>query len=527
MLVSHEFYEEHRQEFLDFGAGLRHPAHRRAGRPRRLHRDGRGAGPRARGARVLRAAPLPGPPGLARVPGGARDQRPAPARGRDRAGRHRDDRAAVAGGAEIPRARRADVAGARLHLPAARGDGDAAQRCRSRSEAPSLPSSSPSRCRRDSRSGSVDSSSSTLASQLDAPVVGLGGVVGVLVVSGFSYLFGRAAPEAGPDSLRPGPRSPVDSPAVGAPDRGRDRHPVGLRRRAPDPGSTPRRAGIVGGAVAIAIVAAVGIYVTGVDHLYSVPTARGWAWDAVIGNVNFPVSRHDRRTARRRPTDRGARPWRRSATRRSATEAVEVLAVRSGGTAPPVLAIGSAPDHGERDRARRPARSRARRPGRRPRPVLGRRRRLRDEPSRRRDLELTVVGVAMPPVLGETDIGEGAVVTLDAVAAAGGDDQPQFVMARFSGDDPGRGRRLARSRPDRGDPHRLDTGRGGEPAPGPRSPADRPRPRRRLGDDRPGLHARRRPAASAARPRRDAHPRTGLAPAAAGDGLAGRGVGRR
>jgi len=43
----------------------------------------------------------------------------------------------------------------------------------------------------------------------------------------------------------------------------------------------------------------------------------------------------------------------------------------------------------------------------------------------------------VPPVFGESDIGQGAVVTLDAVAAAGGKTEPQFVMARFRGDDPG------------------------------------------------------------------------------------------
>ena len=52
-----------------------------------------------------------------------------------------------------------------------------------------------------------------------------------------------------------------------------------------------------------------------------------------------------------------------------------------------------------------------------------------------KDIELTVVGTAVPPVFAESDIGQGAIVTLDAIAAAGGNDQPQFMMTRFAGDD--------------------------------------------------------------------------------------------
>ena len=52
----------------------------------------------------------------------------------------------------------------------------------------------------------------------------------------------------------------------------------------------PSRAAIAVGAVALAVMVAVGVYVAGVDHLYSDRAAHGWDWDVAIGNTNFPLS---------------------------------------------------------------------------------------------------------------------------------------------------------------------------------------------------------------------------------------------
>jgi hypothetical protein len=46
---------------------------------------------------------------------------------------------------------------------------------------------------------------------------------------------------------------------------------------------------------------------------------------------------------------------------------------------------------------------------------------------------MKVVGEALSPVFGESDIGKVGVVTLDGVAAAGGDDTPQYELVRFKG----------------------------------------------------------------------------------------------
>jgi hypothetical protein len=269
--------------------------------------------------------------------------------------------------------------------------------------------------------------------KLNAAVVGLGGLVAAIVVSGFSYLFGRSA-------LRRDHTAPT-RPALagrlaglGAPTEvviGAQLAFAGGNRA----GARQSRAGIVGGAAALAIVVAIGIFLTGIDHLYSIPTARGWAWDAVIGNVNFPLS--DATVERLADDPRiEAHTASRVCVASVGGQGAEVLAVRPGGTAPPVLASGRLPVSGSEIAlgARLARRLDAERGDLVQFSVAGGDCETEDQT---RELELTMVGVTVPPVFGEFDIGQGAVVTLDAVAAAGGDAQPQFVMARFRGADPG------------------------------------------------------------------------------------------
>ena len=268
--------------------------------------------------------------------------------------------------------------------------------------------------------------------EVDAAVVGLGGALSTLVICGLSYLFGRAAPRR-VLTARARPTVAGRLAAVGVPSEvviGTHLAFAGGHGSRP----TPSRAGIAGGAVALAIVVAVGIYVAGVDHLYSVPTARGWAWDAVIGNVNFPLS--DATVERLIDDPRiEAQTVARVCEASVGDQVVEVLAVRPGGTALPVLRSGRLPaSAGEIALGGRRSRGLDARVGDVVRFSVAGSECATDEPTT--ELDLTVVGIAVPPVFGDSDIGQGAIVTLDAVAAAGGDDQPQFVMARFSGDDP-------------------------------------------------------------------------------------------
>ena len=267
--------------------------------------------------------------------------------------------------------------------------------------------------------------------EFDAAIVILGGATTILVVGGLSYLFGRAAPHQ--DSTpRAAPTFAGRLATVGAPTEA----VIGTQfafAGGHGSRSRSRRAALAGGAVAVAIVAAVGLYITGVDHLYSVPTAHGWAWDAVIGNVNFPLADTTIERLTHDPRVEAATVGR-VCDATVGDEATEVLAVRHGGTAPPVLRSGRLPaSANEIAIGARLGRPDAR-IGDLVRFSVAGGECATNQPAT--ELELTVVGVAVPPVLGEADIGRGAVVTLDAVAAAGGDDQPRFVMAKFSGDDP-------------------------------------------------------------------------------------------
>ena len=262
-------------------------------------------------------------------------------------------------------------------------------------------------------------------------VVGLGALTIVLFVMGFSFVFGRRP--ASPDPAASSPATlagwlasagaPLDA-VIGtrfAFERGR-----GSR-------SMPSCAAIAGGAAALGIVVAAAMFVAGLDRLYSVPTERGWAWDAVIGNVNFELSDA---TARSLATD--SRIETLTMGRHGAAElngaATEVLAIDPMGTAPPEMLSGRLPMSASEV-------------------ALGAR--LLDrlgveigdvvtlsveggeldvgEPTN--DVALTVVGATNLPVLGEAGLGEIALLTLDAVAAAGGNHAPQVVLARFRDDD--------------------------------------------------------------------------------------------
>jgi putative ABC transport system permease protein len=268
---------------------------------------------------------------------------------------------------------------------------------------------------------------------LDVNVIVLlaGALVTTLFVVSLGFLFGR------PGSPRVAARSSRRTLAgwlagTGAPaevslgthfafDRGPRRRSV-----------SPRQA-IAGGAAALVIVTAVAMFVGGVDRLYNVSAEHGWPWDAAIGNVNFTLSQEtlaelseDPRLERQTPVRYG--------------EAVvggapaEVLAVDAEGTAPPEIVSG-----------RLPASAREIAVG----PRLLRRldRGIGDSVTvsvadsefdigeATTDLDLTIVGTALVPIFGEADMGETAVVTLDAIAAAGGNTEPQIVLAQLRGDD--------------------------------------------------------------------------------------------
>ena len=194
--------------------------------------------------------------------------------------------------------------------------------------------------------------------------------------------------------------------------------------------SLPARATIAGGAAAIACVTALGLLVAGIDRIYSVPAEHGWPWDIVVGNVNFDLTA-DEVDALTRDSRVDASVSARNGLATVAGEDVELLAISPNGTAPPAIVEGRVPTS--------------------PNEIALGRRFLRRagleigdtvtlsiagseferEDAAPTDLGLVIVGASVTPILGEADIGEGGIVTLDAIAAAGGNADPNLVLANF------------------------------------------------------------------------------------------------
>jgi hypothetical protein len=197
-------------------------------------------------------------------------------------------------------------------------------------------------------------------------------------------------------------------------------------------GSMPSRPGIAGGAVALAVIAGVGVFVSGVDHLYHSPVAHGFPFDIAIGNVNFSMPPD---TLRQVTTD----------PRLATHTAVNYGQATVGGKSVEVLAIA--------DTNAPPATTLSGRLPTSPTEIaLGPK--LLDKlhasvgstvtlsvadsefhPRHPKTIKLTVVGTALAPILGETEIGQVAVISLDAIAKAGGDAAPRLVLARLHGSD--------------------------------------------------------------------------------------------
>jgi hypothetical protein len=194
------------------------------------------------------------------------------------------------------------------------------------------------------------------------------------------------------------------------------------------------RPAIAGGAIALALVIALGMFLAGTDHLDTDGAAHGWPWDAVIGNTNFPMPK-----ARESAIVRDARVA--AATRARYGQATvggrsaEVLAYDPAGHSPPVLLNGRLPTQADEIAPAAELLHDLHK-------HVGDRLKLSvadtefaSESSQPVDRELTVVGVSIPPVMGESEFGNVAVVPLSAIRAAGGTTAPQLVLVRLRGPD--------------------------------------------------------------------------------------------
>lgn len=254
-------------------------------------------------------------------------------------------------------------------------------------------------------------------------------LIAVGLVAGLAFVFGVAA---GGRSSERGRRSrPWRSPAdwltrVGAPV---DVY-VGTRLAFDRDGtrSTAARPAVVGGAFALAVITALGIVAGGIGDLYRRPAAHGWPWDLVIGTQNFQLSNG---TVYRLAAD----PRIQAQTVANYGQATiggktfGVLAIDPTGDAPPRVLSGRLPKSAQEIAlGAKVARALHARVGSQVRfSIAGGDFELERQAH---DVDTKVVGIALPPVLGDTDLGDVGIVTLDTIAAAGGAASQRFVLAR-------------------------------------------------------------------------------------------------
>jgi hypothetical protein len=265
--------------------------------------------------------------------------------------------------------------------------------------------------------------------RLDLPVASLTVVLIVMVTGLAAFVVGLAIRPAGESSrVRTTPagwvgRLPVPTPLrLGA--------YLGFGRVRGRVSSSSRQV-TVAGAAALAVAVGFGIVLTGAVDLRNRPASHGWPWDVVIGNSNFTLAPDvltkltgDSRIAYSTVAGYG------QAT--IGSRSLEVLAIDPAGTAPPVVFSGRLPVAANEvalgTRLARETHS-----------VVGSTVRFSvaggefGEVASAKDVTATVVGITLPPIFGESDLGEAAVVTFDAIKRAGGTPQVRFLLARLSG----------------------------------------------------------------------------------------------
>jgi hypothetical protein len=106
--------------------------------------------------------------------------------------------------------------------------------------------------------------------------------------------------------------------------------------------SVPTRAAILAAAIALVVVTGAVVFRGSVDNLYASPSAHGWPWDVLIGNVNFPMKPARRAKIANDPRI-VARTFARDDTARVGDREVDTIAYDTKGTAPPRMLSGRLP----------------------------------------------------------------------------------------------------------------------------------------------------------------------------------------
>ena len=193
----------------------------------------------------------------------------------------------------------------------------------------------------------------------------------------------------------------------------------GASRRTASPRQT-----VVVGAVSVALVLGVGAYLAGLSHLHGDRAAHGFPWDAMVGNVNFPLDAAQ--LADLRDDSNIVASARVAALERSGLDQTHLVSLWAQDTS--VTAVGV-----EALRGRMPTSNNEIALGARTLESLGRDvgdtvslTVAPDSPA----TSMTIVGVVLLPSA-EEEIGSGALITLDGLAAVVPDLAPQFMVIRL------------------------------------------------------------------------------------------------
>ena len=267
--------------------------------------------------------------------------------------------------------------------------------------------------------------------QADGLVLGLGALTILVFILVCAFAFGR--PRRTRDVASPNPRNfatwlggigaPADVTIAAHLSFDRARGARGAR-------GVPSRTAIVGGATLLAVLTTVGVYVSGVDHVYGNRAAHGWSWDAAIGNTNFPLSAD---TADEIANDPQISASTGTADGQATVNGTvtEFVAFAPKGTARPAVVAGRLPRRADEI-------------------ALG--------AGTERDLgvhigdlvkfsvkdseydttgaptpspRMRVVGTALLPVFGDSDVGHAGLVTFAGIQHAGGAASPQLVLVKL------------------------------------------------------------------------------------------------
>ncbi|HTL84607.1 MAG TPA: FtsX-like permease family protein, partial [Acidimicrobiia bacterium] len=197
--------------------------------------------------------------------------------------------------------------------------------------------------------------------------------------------------------------------------------------------SVPTRAAIIAATTALVVVTSAVVFRGSVDNLYASPSAHGWPWDVLIGNVNFKM-KPDRRAKLAHDPRIVARTFAREGAARVEGREIDAIAYDAKGTAPPQMLSGRLPTTANEI-------------------ALGDRllsalhKHVGDtvkfsiaddelDSGHAKDVNLKVVGVGVLPTFGEADFGQSALLSREALKAAGGDaNDMRLAFVRVRGPD--------------------------------------------------------------------------------------------